>query len=738
MQINVTYDSSVESAPAGFESGVAAAVQFLDAEFTNAVTINIDVGYGEVDGESLGQDDLGESLATNYVSESYTAVRNALIAQGAPGSSTLPTSSPDSGTLMLASAEAKALGLLSSSGLDGYVGFSSEPGTFSYASGSTPPSSEYYFVGTVEHEITEDMGRVSLLDEQPHDYSVPDLFRYSAVGVRDLTTGRNGSTAYFSINGGTTNLGSWNNNPNNGDLADWYGSNIPNGGNDAFNDYSSPGVINAFSSSDITLMEALGWTTAEKNSIAAPTLAISSAGGSVYETPQTISGTIDTADSGLQVSIYDGSTLIGTATPSSNGVWGTAVSLLPMQGAQSVTAQATNAAGGVGTSNSVTYSIVAPTLAISSAGGSVYEAPQTISGTIDTADSGLQVSIYDGSTLIGTATPSSNGVWSAMVSLLQTQGVQSVTAKATDAAGLLGTSNSVTYDVTPYPQNPGNNDEWILSDGQWAASAGPGSHPSGYNVAGIGDWTGKGTDGVLWYDPTTGDTDEWQLSNTQWSASVDFGTHPGSYQIAGVGDFTGNGISDVLWTSSSNGQVQTDIWELGSNGQWDNSVSPGSHPAGYQVAGIGDFTGNGTDDILWQNPTTGDVDEWQLSNGQLAANVDLGSHPGSGWQIAGIGDFTGNGIDDVLWTNSSNGQVQTDIWELGSNGQWVGSISPGSHPASYQVAGIGNFTGNSTSDILWQELEHRRRRRVADCWRQMGRQRRSRYPSRQLSDCRHG
>ena len=165
MQINVTYDSSVESAPAGFESGVAAAVQFLDAEFTNAVTINIDVGYGEVDGESLGQDDLGESLATNYVSESYTAVRNALIAQGAPGSSTLPTSSPDSGTLMLASAEAKALGLLSSSGLDGYVGSSSEPGTFSYASGSTPPSSEYYFVGTVEHEITEDMGRVSLLDE---------------------------------------------------------------------------------------------------------------------------------------------------------------------------------------------------------------------------------------------------------------------------------------------------------------------------------------------------------------------------------------------------------------------------------------------------------------------------------------------------------------------------------------------------------------------------------------------
>ena len=241
-----------------------------------------------------------------------------------------------------------------------------------------------------------------------------------------------------------------------------------------------------------------------------------------------------------------------------------------------------------------------------------------------------------------------------------------------------------------------------LSDGQWAASAGPGSHPTGYQVAGVGDFTGDGTDGMLWYNSSTGDVDEWQISNAAWAASVDLGTHPGSgWKIAGVGDFTGNGTDDVLWTSvSSNGQVQTDIWEL-SNGQWAASVSPGTHPAGYEVVGVGDFTGNGTSDILWYNPTTGDVDEWQIANGKWAASVDLGAHPGSGWQIAGVGDFTGNGTDDILWTNSSNGQVQTDIWEL-SNGHWAASVSPGTHPAGYQVVGVGDFTGNGTSDILWQ------------------------------------
>ena len=48
--INITWDTSVQSAPAGFMAGVLAAAQYLESQFSDAVTLNLDIGYGEVNG----------------------------------------------------------------------------------------------------------------------------------------------------------------------------------------------------------------------------------------------------------------------------------------------------------------------------------------------------------------------------------------------------------------------------------------------------------------------------------------------------------------------------------------------------------------------------------------------------------------------------------------------------------------------------------------------------------------
>jgi hypothetical protein len=269
LDINVIYGEGAANgtAPSGFYTALNYVVSYFDDFFTSNVTINISLSYGAIldpythSYENIASGDLGESFGNNETPQGYSGVVAALQAEQAPGSSALPAISPLSGSLYMGSADAKALGLDGASGaLDGAVGVSARA-AWDFNPNTTPTTNEYYLVGLLEHEITEVMGRVSYLDSSG-EYGIADLYRYSAPSIRGDAPGGSGSTAYFSVDNGATKLGSWNNQVSNGDLADWYPQGPAPGGNDAFNDYGNPGVINVISSSDLTLMQALGWTIA--------------------------------------------------------------------------------------------------------------------------------------------------------------------------------------------------------------------------------------------------------------------------------------------------------------------------------------------------------------------------------------------------------------------------------------------------------------------------------------------
>ena len=182
-----------------------------------------------------------------------------------------------------------------------------------------------------------------------------------------------------------------------------------------------------------------------------PTLAITSSGGLTNKATQTIAGTIDAADAGLTVSLYDGSTLLGTANANANGVWSKSVTLSG-DGPHQIVAEATDAAGNLGESSALalTLDTTPPTLTIGSQGGLTNQKSQTIDGTIDAADANLTVSLYDGTTLLGTTTANTSGAWSTGVTL-SGDGAHVIVAKATDAAGNTGTSAGLgfTLDTTP-------------------------------------------------------------------------------------------------------------------------------------------------------------------------------------------------------------------------------------------------------------------------------------------------
>ncbi|MGB9368450.1 MAG: FG-GAP-like repeat-containing protein [Xanthobacteraceae bacterium] len=94
----------------------------------------------------------------------------------------------------------------------------------------------------------------------------------------------------------------------------------------------------------------------------------------------------------------------------------------------------------------------------------------------------------------------------------------------------------------------------------------------------------------------------------------------------------------------------------------------------------------------------GNVDEWILFNGKWEESAQPGSHP-AGARVAAVADFTGEGTSDILWQNVNTGAV--DLWKM-KHGAWAGSVDLGTHPGSgWQIAGAGDFNRDGTGDVFW-------------------------------------
>ena len=70
MQINFVYDTSVDSAPVGFQAALAAVAQYLDALIINPISLTIQVGWGEVGGTPIT--DADAKAEPNYVDAPLT------------------------------------------------------------------------------------------------------------------------------------------------------------------------------------------------------------------------------------------------------------------------------------------------------------------------------------------------------------------------------------------------------------------------------------------------------------------------------------------------------------------------------------------------------------------------------------------------------------------------------------------------------------------------------------------
>jgi hypothetical protein len=164
------------------------------------------------------------------------------------------------------------------------------------------------------------------------------------------------------------------------------------------------------------------------------------------------------------------------------------------------------------------------------------------------------------------------------------------------------------------------------------------------------------------------------------------------------GDFNGDGTSDVLWQDQTTGLIG--IWIIKSTKYTSWSVLGSLDLNAYKVVGVGDFNGDGTSDVLYENMSTGVVRAWIVKNAKLNSTVIVGTVKPNLWSIVGVGDFNGDKTSDILWQNDSTGLVGAWIMKSSKNTGWAGFGT--TNLATWSVAGVGDFNGDKTSDVLWQ------------------------------------
>jgi hypothetical protein len=245
-------------------------------------------------------------------------------------------------------------------------------------------------------------------------------------------------------------------------------------------------------------------------------------------------------------------------------------------------------------------------------------------------------------------------------------------------------------DIASY--HPSNGTWWVSGRGETGfetARWGTFTPWTGWGPHLVGDFTGNGFDEVASYHPSNG---TWWLSRpvgsvtpAERAARLEWANSLGARQREGTA-MVDQILDEVAeFPVPPNDSFTTGLW--------------GSYATtrGWSDQLVGDFNGDGRDDIasfypasgsLWVNLSTGDgfeAERW----GRFS--------PGTGWSNHVAGDFNGDGIDDVASYH-------------GDNGTWWVSISTGdgfatslwatfNPPNGWGSQLAGDFNGDGLSDI---------------------------------------
>lgn len=164
-----------------------------------------------------------------------------------------------------------------------------------------------------------------------------------------------------------------------------------------------------------------------------------------------------------------------------------------------------------------------------------------------------------------------------------------------------------------------------------------------------------------------------------------------------VGDMNADGVDDVMARTHSIYSSRSIIFAYMLNGEKSSTVYVQDPGWNWEITGIHDFDGNGSDDIMFRHRETGDVVQWAMSSEKISGSA-IGN-VGKNWKLQGAGDFNGDGTEDLLWKHSETGMVVNWLMD-GETSQ--GNLLTESQDSAISFQGVGDYDGNGKADVVWR------------------------------------